>query len=97
MRRRKLPPERALWGGHDTGTGEKSGRREAAPGFCSDFRRTFRIGTGHVRGRAADAGELVGKVKFALCVSLEVGVGSGIAVYQELRARITPAISIQPV
>lgn len=46
---------------------------------------------------AADAGELAGKVKFALCVSLEVGVGSGIAVYQEIRARIMPAIGIQPV
>ena len=44
---------------------------------------------------AADAGELPGKVPFALCVSLEVAVGSGIPIYQEIRERIAPAIGIQ--
>ena len=43
---------------------------------------------------AADAGELPGKVPFALCVSLEVAVGSGIPIYQ-IRERIAPAIGIQ--
>lgn len=46
---------------------------------------------------AADAGELTGKVRFALCVSLEVAVGSGISVYQEIRDRIKPTVVIQPV
>ena len=46
---------------------------------------------------AADAGDLVGKVRFALCVSLEVSVDSGIAVYQEIRDRIKPQVVIQPV
>lgn len=45
---------------------------------------------------AADAGELLGKVPFALCVSLEVAVDSEIAVYQEIRERIQPAIGIRP-
>ena len=45
---------------------------------------------------AADAGALTGKVAFALCVSLEVGIESGIAVYQEIRERIAPLIAIQP-
>jgi hypothetical protein len=46
---------------------------------------------------AADAGDLVGKVRFALCVSLEVAVGSGISVYQEISDRIKPPVAIQPV
>lgn len=45
---------------------------------------------------AAVAGELIGKVPFALCVSLEVAVGSGIAVYEEIRARIGTPVIIQP-
>lgn len=44
---------------------------------------------------AADAGDLNGKVAFALCVSFEVAVGSEIAVYEEIRQRITPQIGIQ--
>lgn len=49
---------------------------------------------------ASDAGDLPGKVPFALCVSLEVGVDSKIAVYQEISERVKlpvkPAIGIQP-
>lgn len=45
---------------------------------------------------AADAGLLAGTVRFALCVSLEVAVGSGIPVYQEIRDRIKPKVSILP-
>lgn len=44
---------------------------------------------------AKDAGELIGKVQFALCVSLEVAVDSGIAVYEEIRQRIALPIGIQ--
>ena len=46
---------------------------------------------------SADAGDLIGKVRFAVCVSLEVGLDSGIPVYQEIRYRIRPAVIIQPV
>lgn len=46
---------------------------------------------------AADAGDLIEKVRFALCVSLEVAVGSGIPVYQEIRDRIKLPVVIQPV
>ena len=46
---------------------------------------------------AADAGDLTDKVRFALCVSLEVAIGSGIPVYQEIRDRIKPPVVIQPV
>lgn len=46
---------------------------------------------------AADAGDLPGKVRFAVCVSLEVAVDSGIPVYQEIRDRIKPPVIIQPV
>jgi hypothetical protein len=45
---------------------------------------------------SADAGELTGKVRFAVCVSLEVAIGSGIPVYQEIRDRIRPPVVIQP-
>jgi hypothetical protein len=44
----------------------------------------------------ADAGQLTEKVAFALCVSLEVAVGSEIAVYEEIRQRIMPPIGVQP-
>lgn len=43
---------------------------------------------------AADAGDLVDSVPFALCVSLEVGEGVGVQVYEEIRARITPQVQI---
>ncbi len=46
---------------------------------------------------SADAGELTGNVRFAVCVSLEVGIDSGIPVYQEIRDRIRPPVIIQPV
>ena len=45
---------------------------------------------------AADAGELTEHVPFALCVSLEAAVESGIAVYQEIRERIAQPIAIRP-
>jgi hypothetical protein len=45
---------------------------------------------------SADAGELTGNVRFAVCVSLEVGIDSGIPVYQEIRDRIRPPVIIQP-
>ncbi|SDX70934.1 Subtilase family protein [Lysobacter enzymogenes] len=45
---------------------------------------------------AADAGILEGKVRFALCVSLEVAVDSGIRVYQEISERIAPPVGIRP-
>jgi hypothetical protein len=44
---------------------------------------------------AADAGELSGKVAFALCVSLEVRIDSQISLYQEIRERIMQAVPIQ--
>jgi len=44
---------------------------------------------------AADAGKLDGKVRFALCVSLEVPVESGIAVYDEIRSRIAPPVPVR--
>ena len=46
---------------------------------------------------AADAGELIGKVRFAICVSLEVAADSNIPIYQEISDRIKPLIVIQPV
>jgi len=45
---------------------------------------------------APDAGELAVNVPFALCVTLEVGAEVGIPIYEEIRARIVPAIPIQP-
>lgn len=45
---------------------------------------------------SADAGDFEGKVPFALCVSLEVPVETGISIYQEVRARIAPAVPIRP-
>ena len=46
---------------------------------------------------AADAGELTDKIRFALCVSLEAAVESGIAVYQEVRERLEQQVGIRPV
>ncbi|MBS0308894.1 MAG: S8 family peptidase [Proteobacteria bacterium] len=43
---------------------------------------------------AADAGDLVESVPFALCVSLEVAEGVGVEVYEEMRARITPQVQV---
>lgn len=45
---------------------------------------------------AVDAGDFAVPIRFALCVSLEVGVASGISVYDEIRERITPPIPIRP-
>jgi hypothetical protein len=46
---------------------------------------------------AADAGKLQGKVRFAICVSLEVSVGSTVDVYQQIRERIAPPITVNAV
>lgn len=43
---------------------------------------------------AADAGDLVDSVPFALCVSLEVAEGVGVEVYQEMHARISPQVQV---
>lgn len=43
---------------------------------------------------AADAGKLEHMVPFAICVSLEVPVESGISIYQQVRARVTPPIAV---
>lgn len=43
-----------------------------------------------------DAGPLQERVRFALCVSIEVKIESGIDVYQQIRERITPPVPIQP-
>lgn len=45
---------------------------------------------------AADAGKFESSVRFALCVSLEVAVDSGIRVYQEISERIAPPVGIRP-
>lgn len=45
---------------------------------------------------AADAGDFDGKVPFALCVSLEVPIDTGIPIYQEVRERVTPTVPIHP-
>lgn len=45
---------------------------------------------------AADSGDFVDKVPFALCVSLEVPVETGIPIYQEIRARVVPPVPIRP-
>jgi hypothetical protein len=45
---------------------------------------------------AADAGDLVASIPFALCVTLEVAAETGIPIYEEIRARIAPTIQIQP-
>jgi hypothetical protein len=42
-----------------------------------------------------DAGPFHQKVKFALCVSVEVGVGSNINVYEQIRERIAPRVPVQ--
>jgi hypothetical protein len=45
---------------------------------------------------AEDAGKFEGAIRFALCVSLEVAEGTEIQVYQQIRARIAPAVGIHP-
>ena len=42
-----------------------------------------------------DAGKIVAPVPYGIAVSLEVSEGIDIAIYEEIRARITPAIQIQ--
>jgi hypothetical protein len=44
---------------------------------------------------AADAADFSGTVPFALCVSLEVAVAAGIPIYEEIRARVAPAVQIR--
>lgn len=44
---------------------------------------------------AADAGTFEDKIAFALCVSLEVGIESGISIYEEIRDRIVPSVRVQ--
>jgi len=41
-----------------------------------------------------DAPGLTDEIKFALCVTLEVGIESGIDIYQEIRDRIRPAVPV---
>jgi hypothetical protein len=41
---------------------------------------------------AEEAGGLEGRIRFALCLSLEVAVDSRIPVYQQVRDRIRPAV-----
>lgn len=42
----------------------------------------------------ADAGRLVNPVEFALCVSLEVAEGVALPIYEQVRARIRPRVTI---
>lgn len=42
----------------------------------------------------ADAGRLVSPVEFALCVSLEVAEGVALPIYEQIRARITPRVTV---
>lgn len=44
----------------------------------------------------ADAGRLVDPVEFALCISLEVAEGVALPIYQQIRARISPQITVEP-
>ncbi len=44
---------------------------------------------------ASDAGDLLGKVRFALCVSLEVAPNLGVPIYPEIRARISLQVPVQ--
>jgi hypothetical protein len=44
----------------------------------------------------ADAGPLVDRVDYALAISLEVGPELGVAVYDEVRARITQRVRVRP-
>jgi len=45
---------------------------------------------------AEDAGKLLSPVRFALCVSLEVAPGINLPIYQEVRDRIRPRVSVNP-
>ncbi len=45
---------------------------------------------------AADAGDLTAKIRFALCLTLEVEQGIGLPIYQEVRERIAPQVQVQP-
>lgn len=44
---------------------------------------------------ATDASDFDGKVPFALCVSLEVPIETGIPIYQEIRERVAPTVPIR--
>jgi len=45
---------------------------------------------------AKDANILERPVRFALCVSIEVGEGLGLPVYQEVRERVQARVGIAP-
>jgi hypothetical protein len=61
---------------------------EQAVAFVDGDRLSFKVNC------AADAGGLSVQVQFALCVSLEVAVGAGIPVYDEVRARIAAPVRV---
>ncbi len=63
---------------------------EDAVPFVDGARLNFKVNC------AADAGDFDGKVPFALCVSLEVPIDTGIPIYQEVRDRVTLVVPIQP-
>ncbi len=42
----------------------------------------------------ADAGRLASPVEFALCVSLEVAEGVALPIYEQVRARVTPRVTV---
>jgi hypothetical protein len=44
---------------------------------------------------AADASSFEQKIPFALCVSLEVPIETGLPIYQEIRARVTVPVQVQ--
>jgi hypothetical protein len=45
---------------------------------------------------AADAGDLTVRIRFALCLTLEVEQGIGLPIYDEIRERIAPQVQVQP-
>jgi hypothetical protein len=45
---------------------------------------------------AADAGELVTSIRFALCLTLEVAPGIDVPIYQEIKDRIAAQVQVQP-
>jgi hypothetical protein len=61
---------------------------EAAVAFADGDRFTCKVNC------SSDAGKLEEKVRFAICVSLEVAAGVNINVYEEVRARIQPPVTI---
>jgi hypothetical protein len=102
-RRAKLwitPPQEELLVKRENGVDDKAARRgtlqheilegDAAVAFIDGDRFECKVNC------MPDAGDLVGSVPFALCVTLEVAPGTGIPIYQEIRERIVPRVSIQP-